>query len=74
MEKVLLVMIIILLVYLIVRIVKLESFLKILELNINDGFVSLNEDGQEMYKTILQIKNNTKRTYVKKSKNENHGK
>lgn len=74
MEKVLLVMIIILLVYLIVRIVKLESFLKILELNINDGFVSLNEDGHEMYKTILQIRNTTKRTYVKKSKNENHGK
>ena len=74
MEKVLLVMNTILLVYLIVRIVKLESYLKILELNINDGFVSLNENGYELHKTMLQVKNNTKKTYVKKTKTENNGK
>jgi len=74
MEKVLLVMNTILLVYLIFRIAKLESFLKILELNINDGFVSLNENGYELLKTILQVRNNTKKTYVKKTKTENNGK
>ena len=74
MEKVLLVMNTILLVYLIFRIAKLESYLKILELNINDGFVSLNENGYELLKTILQVRNNTKKTYVKKTKTENNGK
>ena len=37
-------------------------------MNINDGFVSLNENGYELHKTMLQVRNNTKKLMSKKQK------